>query len=321
MKAGSLSTRPFNGQRTRPATPTRLATSSSLPRSLPWRSRSCAIHFALTPAAVGSVVAFHRCGHLRAHHRDWRSGRKNARISSASSSGSSRAGKCPPRGSSAHLVTWYVRSASFPRRRSAGTNSSAKMANPAGTSTRVPDRSGGVRSRAGPMTRSRAALPPSRRSSKPGWRRPGLSPGAWPVPAMGCKRLSKPLRAGCRRLHWGGRGPGYGRRPGPAGRRHPGTGRHHGQHPDHGPAISVCRTAGGPRRRARPVPAGLASQDQSAAQPNTGVWAHAVAAGSDHQVMAIRAAQIAAQNTAGTRPAASAASAGPRPAPRRRRPR
>jgi hypothetical protein len=48
----------------------------------------------------------------RGHGTPLRSGRKNSRISSASSSGSSRAAKWPPRGISVHLVMWKACSAS-----------------------------------------------------------------------------------------------------------------------------------------------------------------------------------------------------------------
>src|SRR5437868_3751302 len=72
-------------------------------------------------------------------------------------------------------------------------------------------------------------------------------------------------------------------------------------------AISMCSAAGRPGRRVRPGPARPSSADHSAAQPNTAAWAHAAAAGSDRQVMAVRAAHITTQDTTGTGPAASAA--------------
>jgi hypothetical protein len=91
------------------------------------------------------------------------------------------------------------------------------------------------------------------------------------------------------------------------------------------PAIGVWRRAGRPGRRPRPKRAGLASVSRSAAHPNKATWSHAVAAGSDRQVMAIRAAHIVAQKTAGSRSAGRPHSARSRrgraaPAPLRRRP-
>ena len=59
------------------------------------------------------------------------SGRKNSRSSVASSSGSSAAWKCPPRGSSVHRCTWKKRSACSRGGLPNMLNSLAKMANPA----------------------------------------------------------------------------------------------------------------------------------------------------------------------------------------------
>ncbi len=78
------------------------------------------------------------------------------------------------------------------------------------------------------------------------------------------------------------------------------------------PAISAWRRAGRPGRRARPEPGRLASPDQSAVHPNRAACSHVAAAGSDRQVMAIRAGHIAAQKTAGTRSAGCADPAGTR---------
>src|SRR5262245_66190426 len=65
------------------------------------------------------------------------------------------------------------------------------------------------------------------------------------------------------------------------------------------PAISVWNRAGRLGRQPRPEPARLVSPNQSAAHPNKAACSH-VAAGSDRQIIAIRAAHIAPQKTAET---------------------
>jgi hypothetical protein len=91
------------------------------------------------------------------------------------------------------------------------------------------------------------------------------------------------------------------------------------------PAISVWRRAGSKGRRAWPEPARLPRSNQSAAQPSRATCGH-VAAGSDCQVMAIRAAHITPQKQPRPGPLAVLtppvrAAAAPLPDLRPRRPR
>jgi len=76
------------------------------------------------------------------------------------------------------------------------------------------------------------------------------------------------------------------------------------------PAISVWDRAGRLGRQPRPEPARLLSPNQSAAHPNKAACGHVAAAGSDRQIIAIRAAHIAPQKTAEIRSAGCADSAG-----------
>ena len=76
------------------------------------------------------------------------------------------------------------------------------------------------------------------------------------------------------------------------------------------PAISVWNRAGRLGRQPRPEPARLVSPNQSAAHPNKAACSNVPAAGSDRQIIAIRAAHIAPQKTAETRSASCADSAG-----------
>ena len=78
------------------------------------------------------------------------------------------------------------------------------------------------------------------------------------------------------------------------------------------PAISVWNRAGRLGRQPRPEPARLVSPNQSAAHPNKAACSHVAAAGSDRQIIAIRAAHIAPQKTAETHSASCADSAGAR---------
>jgi len=76
------------------------------------------------------------------------------------------------------------------------------------------------------------------------------------------------------------------------------------------PAISVWNRAGRLGRQPRPEPARLVSPNQSAAHPNKAACSHVAAAGSDRQIIAIRAAHIAPQKTAETHSASCADSPG-----------